>query len=232
MKLSEASVLDKVARYYSCKLAQHGVTPRGVDWNGADSQKLRFQQLLRIVDVAAPFSLNDYGCGYGELATYLHEQDLPCAHYRGLDISENMIAAARNRFPGNEHWFTTQVADLAVADYTIASGIFNVRLDISTEEWTCYVLKTLDTLNDLSSLGFAFNLLTSYSDCDRMRPDLHYANPVVLFDHCKLHYSRRVALLHDYPLYEFTILVRKGWPGKVTESTAGVADRDAIEPMP
>jgi len=30
-----------------------------------------------------------------------------------------------------------------------------------------------------------------------------------LFDYCKRTYSRDVALLHDYGLYEFTILVRK-----------------------
>ena len=30
-----------------------------------------------------------------------------------------------------------------------------------------------------------------------------------MFDLCKRRYSPRVALLHDYPLYEFTVLVRK-----------------------
>ena len=42
-----------------------------------------------------------------------------------------------------------------------------------------------------------------------MRPDLYYADPCELFDRCKRRYSRNVALLHDYDLYEFTILVRK-----------------------
>ena len=30
-----------------------------------------------------------------------------------------------------------------------------------------------------------------------------------MFDVCKQPFSPRVALLHDYPLYEFTIIVRK-----------------------
>jgi hypothetical protein len=42
-----------------------------------------------------------------------------------------------------------------------------------------------------------------------MRPDLYYADPRAIFDHCKRTFSRWVALLHDYGLYEFTILVRK-----------------------
>ena len=42
-----------------------------------------------------------------------------------------------------------------------------------------------------------------------MRPYLYYADPLFLFDYCKKKYSKSVALLHDYGLYEFTILVRK-----------------------
>ncbi|MFX7953370.1 class I SAM-dependent methyltransferase, partial [Acinetobacter baumannii] len=57
--------------------------------------------------------------------------------------------------------------------------------------------------------GFSFNCLTSYSDEDRKRDYLYYADPCQLFDLCKRRYSRQVALLHDYGLYEFTILVRK-----------------------
>jgi hypothetical protein len=42
-----------------------------------------------------------------------------------------------------------------------------------------------------------------------MRDDLYYADPRVIFDHCKRSFSRWVALLHDYGLYEFTIIVRR-----------------------
>ena len=69
---------------------------------------------------------------------------------------------------------------------------------------------TLETLAELSIRGFAFNMLTSYSDTDKMRPDLYYGDPAFFFDHCKRRYSRNVALLHDYGLYEFTIIVRLG----------------------
>jgi hypothetical protein len=97
---------------------------------------------------------------------------------------------------------------LKPADYTVASGIFNVKLDISADEWAHYVLRTVDTIAKLSRKGFAFNALTKYSDADRMRPDLYYADPFLLFDYCKTKISRFVSLLHDYPLYEFTVLVR------------------------
>ncbi len=97
----------------------------------------------------------------------------------------------------------------AVADYSVASGIFNVRMDRSDSEWLAYLENTLDILDRTSRLGFAFNCLTSYSDEDKKREDLYYADPCRLFDLCKRRYSRHVALLHDYGLYEFTLLVRK-----------------------
>jgi len=95
------------------------------------------------------------------------------------------------------------------ADYTVASGIFNVRLDRPDDQWRAYLHDTLDVLDRSSRRGFAFNCLTSYSDADKMRAHLYYADPCALFDLCKRRYSRQVALLHDYGLYEFTILVRK-----------------------
>jgi len=91
----------------------------------------------------------------------------------------------------------------------LASGIFNVRLGRSDAEWFDYLQTTLDVLDRTSSLGFAFNCLTSYSDEDKKRDYLYYADPCRLFDLCKRRYSRHVVLLHDYGLYEFTILVKK-----------------------
>ena len=42
-----------------------------------------------------------------------------------------------------------------------------------------------------------------------MRPDLYYADPGLFFDDCKRRFSRNVAILHDYDLYDFTVIVRK-----------------------
>jgi SAM-dependent methyltransferase len=203
------SLLGRVERYYSGRFADHGPTARGVDWNSPESQELRFAQLLRVCEGAEqPFSLNDYGCGYAALVPYLerHRYDV---RYRGFDISEPMLEHARRNYERPPAvTFVSREAELEPADYTLASGIFNVRLDVPEAEWTDYVERTIDTLAALSMRGFAFNMLTSYSDPDRMRPDLYYGDPCALFDRCKRRYSRHVALLHDYGLWEFTIIVR------------------------
>jgi hypothetical protein len=98
---------------------------------------------------------------------------------------------------------------LRPADYAVASGIFNVKLDHRVDTWREFVLHTLATLDSLSTRGFAFNMLSTYSDVEKRREDLFYADPLQMFDACKRRFSPRVSLLHDYPLYEFTIIVRK-----------------------
>lgn len=206
--MNPEAILDKVNRYYTARLEQHGPTPSGVDWKSRESQEMRFDQLLKLAEGVSSFSLNDYGCGFGSLAAYVRAKGLTC-QYQGFDISARMIETARQLHDGMTATFTTDETELRPADYAVASGIFNVRLDTAHEDWTAYVLRTLDRLNELSTRGFGFNVLTSYSDADKMRADLYYADPCFLFDHCKKHYSRRVALLHDYPIWEFTMLVRK-----------------------
>jgi SAM-dependent methyltransferase len=206
---TRTDLLNEVANYYSEKLTQHGETPRGVDWNGEESQTLRFEQLCKIVTTPDAFSLNDLGCGYGALFDFLNIR-YPAISYLGVDVSEDMIQAAKQRYQDNtQARFITSAEPNNRADYGVASGIFNVRLGRSDAEWRDYLEATLDVLNQTIRLGFAFNCLTSYSDEDKKRDYLYYADPCLLFDFCKRRYSRQVALLHDYGLYEFTILVRK-----------------------
>jgi SAM-dependent methyltransferase len=202
--------LGPVADYYMEKLASHGATARGVDWNSEASQALRFAQLCRVIQASGPASLNDVGCGYGELCDYLQREGFDI-DYLGVDIAPAMIAAAqaRARQAPRTRFAEGAIPD-RVADYSVASGIFNVRLSVPDAEWRAHILAVLDVLNACSSRGFAFNCLSSYADAERKRPELYYADPLVLFDHCKRRYSREVALLHDYGLYEFTMIVRKG----------------------
>ena len=203
------SLLAEVASYYSDKLAQFGQTPRGVDWNGEEGQTLRFEQLCKIIGTRNSFSINDLGCGYGALYGYLATRYDDLAYF-GADVSELMITAAKQRHIDQpQARFVISGEPSQVADFGVASGIFNVRMGRSDEEWQAYLEATLDVLDQTSRIGFAFNCLTSYSDKDKMRGYLYYSDPCLLFDLCKRRYSRNVALLHDYDLYEFTILVRK-----------------------
>lgn len=203
-------LLTEVAAYYAGKLAEYGETPRGVDWNGQESQTRRFEQLCKVIrQENAEFSVNDLGCGYGALLDYLQDKHRACT-YLGVDVASDMIRVASQRHAANSRArFIAAAAPDQTADFGVASGIFNVRLGRSDAEWFDYLQGTLNVLDSTSRQGFAFNCLSSYSDEDKKRSDLYYADPCHLFDICKRRYARQVALLHDYGLYEFTILVRK-----------------------
>ncbi len=196
-----------VSDYYTAKLVEHGCTPRGVDWNGAESQRIRFAQLAKVIP-SEPFTLLDVGCGYAAFFDFLTES-FSEFHYMGVDISPAMIDAAKSRIRDSRAAFETAISEAPVSDYAVSSGIFNVRMNESDERWSTYVFETLELMNRKSAKGWAANFLTSYSDRDRMRSDLFYADPCKLFDWAKRNVSRHVALLHDYELYEFTLIVRK-----------------------
>jgi len=206
---SYPKVLAPVNRYYTEKIKLHGTTSLGVDWNSRESQELRFKQLIQVTGDSKSFSINDFGCGYGSLYGFLLKNKRE-PQYCGFDISAEMVQKAKQTYSSTSSaQFKTSHAPWKKADYGVASGIFNVRLKASNTPWKKYILTTLNQMNAFSQKGFSFNCLTKYSDKPKMRPYLYYADPLLLFDYCKKKYSKNVALLHDYGLYEFTILVRK-----------------------
>ena len=201
-------LVTKAAAYYSRKLAEFGATPRGADWSSGESQEMRFDQLLRMCAPNAAIDINDYGCGYGALVSHLDRLGRRF-DYCGYDAAAPMIAAAQASLEGDSRCrFTSDRAAVTPRRYTVASGIFNVREQASDAEWWDYILRTLDDLAALSTEAFSCNFLTSHADADRQRADLYYADPSELLSFCLRRYPRRVAVLHDYPLYEFTLVVR------------------------
>jgi len=206
-------MLDTVERYYTDRLREFGVTARGVDWNSAESQVLRFDRLLEVVSEAdrrdPGATLLDVGCGYGALLDEVRARGWTLG-YRGIDISAEMVAAGQERHRDDRAAaFSTRTRAFGPCTVAVASGIFNVKLHHDTAAWHDYVWDTIETLHELGTRGFAFNVLSTYSDPERRKDTLFYADPLAVFDRCKRTFSPRVALLHDYPLYEFTIVVRK-----------------------
>jgi len=208
--MADRDIVSDVVAYYEAKLAAHGATARGVDWKDDASQTKRFEQLARGLGFGEPIqrsSILDFGCGYGALLPFLQEHGFK-GSYVGYDRSPAMVAQARRAHAHvAEATFTSDWESVAAADFVVASGVFNVRLDVSDGVWLDYVIDTLADLNAKATMGWAANFLTGYSDEDRKRHDLYYTDPATIFDWCKRNASRWVCLLHDYELYEFTISV-------------------------
>jgi SAM-dependent methyltransferase len=201
-------VLRPLLAFYTNILASNGPTPLGVGWNSIEAQQLRFEQVCRVLEPGGKRSIIDYGCGYGALLPRLRSLGGDF-DYWGYDMCGAMIAVAKEQF-GREPrtHFTTEREELPRADYCLASGIFSFKLDADETAWRDYMLATIDDMASLATRGIAFNALTTYSDPEKQRSDLYYADPLYIFDYCKRRLSRDVALLHDYQLFDFTIVVR------------------------
>ena len=202
-------ILENINHYYTDKIKIYGATPKGVDWNGEESQFVRFEQLSKIINKDI-FSINDIGCGYGKYFEFLQNRFLNFNYY-GFDLSQEMIKNAKSLYSNKGGGFmqVDNLKNIEKADYSVASGIFSVKMEHNESEWLSYILATLEEMNEKSIKGFSFNMLTKYSEKEYMRDNLYYADPLFIFDYCKRNFSKQVALLHDYGLYEFTILVKK-----------------------
>ena len=196
-------LFELLKKFNTHQIEMHRATPQGVGWNSHNSQIVRFDQILRVVGRDSPaFSLNDIGCGYGALLDYI--ADWPqMIEYRGYDLSEAAVVTARQRHQENDHRRTQSFgpfSDIRPATYSVASGIFGLKLEESESVWIEYIIDTLKVLDRYSSSGFSFNMLTSFSDIEKRENILYYADPCFIFYICKKNFSRNVALLHDYDI--------------------------------
>lgn len=206
-----SGVLSGVAQYYARKIAAHGPTPLGVDWACVPTQELRFVQLLKVCDFSGPSSINDLGCGYGALREFMQRR-WPQAKldYLGIDMVPAMVDAARRRHRTTAGAsFTTGSACTRQADYSVASGIFNVKLDQPASAWAGFVRATLADLCTSSRLGFAVNFLAPAEPGMNEVPELFRTPPAPWLDYCERELGVRVDLLAKYGMREFTLLARK-----------------------
>lgn len=204
--MKRQTILKQTAQYYTRMIAAHGPSPLGVAWSSSEVQELRFRQLLKVAGDCRDCSFNDYGCGYGALIRLMRAEGYQ-GPYIGYDISEVMIEQAwEQQSDVPDCVFVTDSALLPQADYTVASGIFNIKLDTPRDEWEAYITDTIATLAAHSKRGFAFNMLKAHPDPQRVNPHLYFGDPNFYIDYCSRELSSRVAMLGDYGLYDFTIL--------------------------
>jgi SAM-dependent methyltransferase len=208
-----AEIYASVEAYYSEKVTAFGPTPYGVDWDSIITQEVRFLQLLKICDFSAPFTLNDVGCGYGALWSYLtkyhSETDID---YLGFDVSPAMInhADSLQRDLSRAGFMVANVSP-RTADYAVASGIFNVRLDQPVDRWERYIGKTLVDMHASSRRGFAVNFMTPTAFNENPE-GLYCTTPHPWVRFCETQLRASAQVLADYGLREFTLLVRPRKP--------------------
>ena len=204
-----SNILQTTETHYTRKIEKYGPNFQGVDWGCEEGQKIRFEQLLKTIDPCSVSTIIDYGCGYGAILDYLFQKGFG-GTYTGYDISPAMIRKANelHKLKASHIIFTSNFSDLRISDYVLASGLFNVKLKTSEQEWFGYTLSTLNKIAKLSRLGFVFNILSSHTPHEMREKDLFYADPDFIFSYCSRKFSNLVTISHDYSLPDFTVSVR------------------------
>ncbi|MDP1566239.1 MAG: methyltransferase domain-containing protein [Polaromonas sp.] len=209
-QISLEGLLAEVGQYYSRRVDTYGATPLGVDWSCVPTQQMRFVHLLKLCNFDGAISLNDVGCGYGALLSFLAKRFRGKAvDYLGIDLSPAMIAHAQVLWKKRQDTaFAVASISPRTADYSIASGIFNVKLNQPVELWEHFVAKTLADMHATSRRGFAVNFLGPSSTPMTAIPELYSAHPDVWRQHCEQAFNSRVEIITGYGMREYTLLVR------------------------
>ena len=217
---AEDKRLENIARYFDDKIQTFGPNPQGVDWKDERGQILRFNSFETLFRRSqGEFSVIDFGCGYGALVDWLDDRGFKYS-YLGLDISADMVASAKSRLGDKEkvdfRVFSGERGGLSAlpeADFTVASGTFNVKLDADPKVWQDHVNQTIEALFGSSRKGIAINFLSDFAE-DSKRDSkrdskLHYQKSADLCRGGEKPMSRLIRLDHLYSPWEFTFTALK-----------------------
>lgn len=203
-------LLEFVSRVYAYRINEYGPVANGVFWKDADGQMLRLELLLQAVeqeDLKGPITVNDLGCGYGALFDLLVDEPMmQGGKYFGYDISADMVATAKAKHSDPRAAFIVSPVATEVADYSFVSGTYNMSMNANRALWTHYIKTSLDQLWKKTTKILAYNLLDVASE--HQLDDLYYAERGTFLEHA-LTLSPDVEIFDDYPLDEFTIIIKR-----------------------
>lgn len=96
-----------------------------------------------------------------------------------------------------------------IADYSIASGIFNVKQSATNKSWEELIARTLSDMYANSRLGFAVNFLGLAAPGMNVIPELYRVSPAFWTSYCSTELLAQVEVLDNYGMNEFTLLVKR-----------------------
>lgn len=206
---SNLDKLDRITRiknHYDLKVDYHSDNDDSikVGWDNSKNQKIRWDILLD--GVKNGDSILDFGCGIGDLYNYMNEKYNDFKYY-GVDISENYINLAKNKYPNVNFKLINNLDDINFNyDWFIASGVFTVYTTVND------LLDYIDKAYNQSKKGVSFNLIDEkyYPNIDNFYEKRRGYNKLNIFSIFKEKYQN-VKLIEKYlkPNKDFTIQIYK-----------------------
>lgn len=89
-------------------------------------------------------SLLDFGCGLGDFLGFLTQMNITITNYLGVDINNNFIESAKNKYPNNDFKIINNVNDITGSwDVICAIGVFTWYIE---KEEFIHTIKKLHSL--------------------------------------------------------------------------------------
>ena len=189
---------------YEKSFKKFGVTPSALGCPKG-RQNIRFKAFKKII--IKDTQLLDFGCGFGDLASYLEKNNFP-VNYTGCDVMEKFIDVAKKKQP-NHRFFNTQFGEELKEEFdiVICSGVFNFLYSKDKVEHFDLVKKTIKNLFSISRHSVIIDFLSGNVDFEA--DDSYHQKTSQLIDFCNKEVSRRYIIDHSYMPYEFLIQIFK-----------------------
>ncbi|MDQ7786095.1 MAG: class I SAM-dependent methyltransferase [Thermodesulfovibrionales bacterium] len=182
--------------FYNRHLKDFGDAPQAVRWT-PEGQLRRYENLLRIAGDFSGKTVLDFGCGKGDFYGFLRGKNIS-VRYCGIDINENLISLARDKYPEAEFIaMDIEKTDLKRNfDYIILCGVFSLRV-AGIQETMQNILKMLFSV---CTDALHMNALSYY--VPQRTVELFYVKPEELLRFALTELSPKVTLTHaDEDIY-------------------------------
>lgn len=201
---------ERIIQRYNERLKKFGATIDTLASGTEERHNLRFK-ILTEIGIQNGDSVLDLGCGFGDFNKYLNENGFS-VNYSGYDINPSLVAEAKRKFPS----VTFEVKDIVKEnfpefDYIVSSSCFNLPLYEQDNYEFIEQIFTICYAHARKGVSIDFN--SSYVDF--LSKDGYHYQPEKIFSIAKK-ITKRVALRHDYPLFEFNVYLYKDFKGWVT----------------
>lgn len=179
--------------FYNMHLKHFGDKPQAVRWT-PEGQIRRYEMLFEIIGNCNGKTILDFGCGKGDFYSFLNDKKISVS-YCGIDINENLISIAKNKYKDKKAEFIAiDIDEIKLErkfDIVIVCGVFNLRI-AGIEESLKQTLKKLFSICK-ESLHACF--LTDFIPSKDI--ELFYVKPGEILDFTIKEISKYVILRHN-----------------------------------
>ena len=202
--------IEALSKHYGGLVRRYGDAPESAQYADRETQEQRMAVLCEI-GVAKDSKVLDFGCGTGQLLSFLQRSIGYEGQYVGYDISPEAIELARAAHPSGRFEVRNILQQAAEErfDFVLVSGVFNNLISDNRAFFEAISRRLMAQ----ASLGYAFNMLSRF--VDYFDEGLYYEDPLHAFRFCKEQLSPLVTLRHDYAVrpgsipFEFSIYVHR-----------------------